>query len=73
MRKYLKFKKEKKWTPTWYDIQASFKPWEAAIIVNSAHLSDDTRFCKYEEVEVRQKTNDPTEATNMTKDRENMS
>lgn len=23
---------------------ASFRPWVAAIIVNSAHLSDDTRF-----------------------------
>lgn len=31
---------------TWYDIQASFRPWLAAIIVNSAHLSDDTRFWK---------------------------
>lgn len=30
---------------TWYDIQASFKPWVAAMIVSSAHLSDDTRFC----------------------------
>ena len=30
---------------TWYEIQASFKLWLAAIIVSSAHLSDDTRFC----------------------------
>jgi hypothetical protein len=33
---------------TWYDIQASFKPWVAAIIVSSAHFSadTDTRFCQ---------------------------
>lgn len=38
-------KKNKK-KKTWYDIQASLSPCVAAIIVSSAHLSDDTRFCQ---------------------------
>lgn len=33
---------------TWSDIQTSFKPWVAAIIVSSAHLSDDTLLCQKE-------------------------
>lgn len=31
---------------TWYAIHASFRPWLAAIIVSSAHLSAGTRFCR---------------------------